>query len=162
MMACYHSQHLLPESGLDRSGILATLYLDGVSPRFFAGAEVAMMHAAVRPVFLAADDRIQMRGMGNSLSVPQALLCLLRAVAVAQPVCADTALTELMDLCLSSRIRNDNFVIYSCDDGWCLCKTEQSLEVLHLLSSSAPSRQLCPRPALKFHHWICQDEFQCV
>ena len=162
MMACYHFQHQLPESCLDRSGILATLLQEDSGPRFFAGAEIAMMHAAVKPVLLPSQDRIQMRGLGNSLAVPQALMCLLRAVAVACPVLADTALTDMLELCMSSRIHNENFIIYPCDLGWCLCKLEQSGEVLSLLSCSAPWGQLCPRQALRFHQWLCYDEFQRI
>ena len=82
IMACYHYQHELPPDCLARNGILATLYDGDCEPRFFSGAEVALMHVAVRPVYLPAEDRVQMRGLGNSLAVPQALICLARAVSL--------------------------------------------------------------------------------
>ena len=161
-MACYHYQHELPEDCLARSGILATLFSGEGEPRFFAGAEVALMHSAVRPVYLPSQDRVQMRGLGNSLAVPQALICLTRAVSLAVRPDSDHLLMDLIAICLQDRIHNANCCLYPCESGWCLCRRDQGTEVLALLSPTSPWGQLRPTQSLHFQCWTCFDEFQSV
>ena len=103
-----------------------------------------------------------MRGLGNGLAVPQALICLTKALTLIAAPPSSGLLTDLMQSCMSSRVRNDNFCLYPGSAGWCLCRLDQHQEILSLLSPASPWGQLRPRQDLRFYRWSCFDEFQSV
>ena len=141
---------------------MATLRQQASEPRFFSGVEICMMHCAVCPVLLPRDARQQMRILGNSLAVPQALQCLARAMSLIRYPGDDSLLQRLMDLCLDIRIHCRNYIVLPCDMGWVLCRKDQALSLAARLPSQCPWGQLRPpEEALLMSHW-CADELQGV
>ena len=101
MMAQYHHQHELPEIALVSKGIMATLFQDVQGPRFCSAVEVALLHVAVCPILLHAEERKVMQMLGNALSPLQALLSLTRALKVVRPTSMRLDLTKVVEHCLT-------------------------------------------------------------
>ena len=132
IMASYQFQHKLPENCLRRNGLLTTLCATASGPRFFSGLEISMMHCAVRP----SDSRLQTRILGNSLAVAQGLACLARAACLIKRPGDDNMLQRLMDMCMSLRIHNHNFIVFPSDLGWVTCRMDQAHPAAAVLPSA--------------------------
>ena len=128
-LAQYQFQHELPEGQLASKGLLGFLLRHKGCLRFFAGAEVAAVHGAVRPVWLGDDRRAQMRMLGNAIAVPHAAAGLAVACrALGRPNVPEPP--AAVAKCLEARIRNDNALFLPCGRGWVLCRKDQAAEVI--------------------------------
>ena len=130
-MAQYHYQHELPEAMLSRQGMFGCLYAAReVPPRFFAGAEIAMIHCAVAPIWLPKDDRLQMRLLGNGLSPWHSCgpLTLAAQALLAGPTRISTA--QAMLQCLSMRLKASTSQAIDLPDAWIWCSKTAALEPL--------------------------------
>ena len=102
----YQSQHHLSEQALSRQGLLGVLLHHDGQVRFFSGAEIGSLHGATKPLLLPANSQVQMKLLGGSTAVPQAITCLVHACRDLQV--AVPAPDEAVNLVLQHRLRNDN------------------------------------------------------
>ena len=142
IMAQYHKQHALPETSLARGGIIGNLLRDHQGLRFLSGAEIALIHCCQEPFFMPQDDAQLMLFVGNSLSVPQAILPLALAVSSLQPVGLKVDPLQAVQWAVGERMRASQIVILPLRDGWVLCKQCQVQEALSRLRPSVPWGQL--------------------
>ena len=165
-MAQYHYQHELPEAMLSRQGMFGCLYAAReVPPRFFAGAEIAMIHCAVAPIWLPKDDRLQMRLLGNGLSPWHSCgpLTLAAQALLAGPTRISTA--QAMLQCLSMRLKASTSQAIDLPDAWIWCSKTAALEPLLAALDSWQPRQCLPDSAQRFAQFVLQaetTEVQCV
>ena len=138
----YQSQHHLSEQVLSRQGLLGVLLHHDGQVRFFSGAEIGSLHGATKPLLLPANSQVQMKLLGGSTAVPQAITCLVhacRALQVAVP-----APDEAVNLVLQHRLRNDNTLFLPLGQDWILCRKDQVQEVLqtglNFLQAPLPER----------------------
>ena len=144
-MAQYHYQHELPEAMLARHGLFGCLYQSTAGPRFFNGAEIAIMHCANSPIWLSRNDREQMRILGNSLSPAQAVFPLALAYqTLGHPF--STAQFLLQSLAMRLKASQTRFVTFQ--EGWLFCpKGAEFMAVSTVLTWSplqeVPLHQTC-------------------
>ena len=75
--------------------------------RFFAPAEVASLHGAVRPVLSPANRRLAMRLFGNAIAVPHAVAALVQSCHTAG-IALQLRVEEAVQACLRARLHNGN------------------------------------------------------
>ena len=125
-LAQYQSQHLLPESTIASKGILGCLVAFQGQLRFFSGPEIASLHGATQPMLLQADHVVQMRMLGNCISVPHAITglvygcCCLGIRGVPEPPAA-------VRLALQCRLTCRNAALLPIGGDWVLCHTGHGL-----------------------------------
>ena len=138
-LAQYQSQHLLPESTIASKGILGCLVAFQGQLRFFSGPEIASLHGATQPMLLQADHVVQMRMLGNCISVPHAITglvygcCCLGIRGVPEPPAA-------VRLALQCRLTCRNAALLPIGGDWVLCHTAQIGQVLaagHVFADAA-------------------------
>ena len=129
VMAQYHSQHELPHSALCSKGLLGHLLQSSQGVRFLSGLEASFLHGLVRPYVLHPDDKVQMRHIGNSLSVFQSSFALAHGLQAAQSLCSVPEPTLVLRTCLSKRTHAGNFRIEPCAYGWVVFQEHQLSEV---------------------------------
>ena len=142
VMAQYHFQHELPHDSLVRGGILGCLLRDHQGLRFAAGAEVALIHCSFEPVFLPRDDREQMKVMGNSLAVPQAIFPLAYAVSCLQEPGSKVDPCQAIQWSVGDRLRADSVAIIQLRDGWVMCSQAQVPQAMKRLRPGCPWGQI--------------------
>ena len=128
-LAQYQFQHELPEGQLESRGLLGFLLQHRGSLRFFAGAEIAAIHGAVRPILLCGDRRVQMRLLGNAIATPQAaagLAVACRALGFSDVPEPPAAVAK----CLEARLHNANTLFLPCGSDWILCRKDQAEAVI--------------------------------
>ena len=135
-VAQYQFQHELPPAQLQK-GIHGCLLRKSGLLRFFSGPEIAAVHGAAVPIFLAADQREQMKLLGNCIAVPHAmvpLVCacsLLGISAVPEPAAA-------VALCMRARLHNANSLLMPFGSDWVLCHRSQVDAVLQTQGRQMP------------------------
>ena len=145
-LAQYQFQHELPEGQLASKGLLGFLLRHRGHLRFFAGAEVAAIHGAARPVLLNHDRRTQLRMLGNAIAVPHAAA----GLAVACRALGRTSVPEppaAVAKVLEARIHSDNSLFLPCGRDWILCRKDQAAEVIAsgLLPPTLPQQESAPQ-----------------
>ena len=162
IMAQYHRQHELPESSLARGGILGNLFRDHQGLRFLSGAEVALIHCCNEPLFLPQNDAQLMSIVGNSLSVPQAILPLALAVSSFQPQGTRVDPLQAVHWAVGERIRASQVAIVPLKDGWVLCKPEQVQVAMSRLRPVVPWGQMPNQDLPRLHLFWVRDDFDTV
>eukprot|EP00439_Symbiodinium_sp_Y106_P044692 s40_g5.t1 len=145
-MAQYHYQHELPESMLTRHGLFGCLLQSTLGPRFFTGAEIAILHCANCPIWLSRDDREQMRILGNSLSPAQAVFPLALAY---QALGHAFSTAQFLLQCLSMRLKASQTRFVTFQEGWLFCSKGSEFEAVSGLVQWAP-------PQVRPLHGKCQ------
>ena len=162
IMAQYHRQHLLPEAALARGGILGNLFRDVTGLRFLSGPEVALIHCCCSPLFIPADDAELMTIVGNSLSVPQAVIPLALAVSSLQESGSKVDPHQAVHWVLGDRIRASQVSLLPLRDGWVLCRGDQVQEAMHRLRPAAPWGQLPLGAPMTMQLFWVQDDYDTV
>ncbi|CAE7340139.1 unnamed protein product [Symbiodinium necroappetens] len=143
-VAQYQFQHELPPAQLQK-GIHGCLLRKSGLLRFFSGPEIAAVHGAAVPIFLAADQREQMKLLGNCIAVPHAMVplvcaCSLLGVSdVPEPAAA-------VALCLRARLHNANSLLMPFGPDWVLCHRSQVDAVLQTQGRLMPRSVCAPAP----------------
>ena len=165
-MAQYHYQHELPESMLSRQGLFGCLYANGNGPpRFFSGAEVAMIHCTVAPIWLPRDDRLQMRLMGNALSPWQSCGPLALAAQALWSGAPKISTAQAMLQCLSMRLKASTSMSITMPDAWLWCCKHEAVRPLLAALDSWQPRQDIPSAEHTFRHFCLQvndTTAQCI
>ncbi|CAE7258026.1 unnamed protein product, partial [Symbiodinium microadriaticum] len=143
-VAQYQFQHELPPAQLQR-GIHGCLLRKAGVVRFFSGPEIAAVHGAATPIFLPANQREQMKLLGNGIAVPHAMVPLVCACALLglqdtpEPAAA-------VALCLRSRLHNANSLLMPFGADWVLCHRSHVQSVLQVQGCLAPQTVFAPAP----------------
>ena len=165
-MAQYHYQHELPENMLSRQGMFGCLYAaDHAQPRFFCGAEIAMIHCTVAPIWLARDDRLQMRLMGNGLSPWHSCGPLALAVQALLESSNRISTAQAMLQCLSLRLKASTAQVLSMPEAWILCHRHDAVRPLLAALDSWRPRQSLPSACDTFTQLLLQvqdSEAHCI
>ena len=163
-MAQYGFSHKLPLDLLAGKGLYGSVLLQGQTARFFAAPEIASMMGALSPVWCPHDRRLAHRILGNCISVPHAILGLVRACQALKlpelPECS-----QVLRVALGLRIHNLNSVLVPFQEGWVLCHKQDVPRVLTIMDSvpalSSPdpdtlaSHDLFGRVTLRSPHQEC-------
>ncbi|OLQ05799.1 Sodium/hydrogen exchanger 8 [Symbiodinium microadriaticum] len=157
-MAQYHYQHELSPRALEKAGLYGVLLHLPTGLRFFSGAEIALMHGAVCPVWLSKDDRCQMRHLGNSLSPLHAVTPLALAFQLVGPKSLRVSNAQAILQCLSMRYRASQVNFLEFRDGWVLYKVGEAFGALVETFSSWVPRQQLPGRKLAFHRFELFDD----
>ena len=129
VMAQYHRQHELPHEALRSKGLLGQLLDSSQGIRFLSGLETSFLHGLVRPYVLHSCDQLQMRHIGNSLSVFQSSFALVHGLQAAQGLCSVPEPTLVLHTCLTRRTHAGNFRLASCEHGWLVYQEYQLPDV---------------------------------
>ena len=124
-MAQYHRQHCLPETLIQRKGILSSLIKDEEGMvRFYAAPEIASAHGVCGLHYIPSDDVLAMRFAGHALAVPQAALVLAVAMQCFYPHVQMVEPHEVVHEALRLRLHADNTALLPLEDGWLMCHTD--------------------------------------
>ena len=138
--AQYGHQHELSPDLLERKGLLGQFLKTGSQIRFFAGAEIALMLGAVRPILLEQDTRTQNRALGNAISVPHAAIGLLFAAATLR-VGQLPSPEEVMSCFQKHRMRSGNVLFVPSGPDWVLCPRSDLPALLDRLQARPVAQQ---------------------
>ena len=128
-MPQYQTQHHLSEQTLSSQGLLGFLLRDQGQVRFFSGAEIGSLHGAVRPLLLLSAQTKQMRLLGGSTAVPQAIVGLVYACR-AMNMQSVPAPDEAVNLVLQHRLHGSNSLFVPVGSSWLVCRKDQVADVL--------------------------------
>ena len=81
IMSNYSYGHLLPDVTLQHAGLFGTILALPTGLRFMSVPEILISQMTVMPCWLPKDHRASIRMLGNSISIPHALLGLANAIA---------------------------------------------------------------------------------
>ena len=154
-VAQYHYQHELSDRMLERAGLFGILLELPHEVRFFSGAEVALIHGAVSPIWLPKDDRVQMRLMGNGISVFHAVGPLALAFQVVGPRALRVSTAQAVLQSMAMRIKASEACLLDLRDGWILCRTGAGLQSFIEAHHTWVPRQQLPSPNLRFQRFLC-------
>ncbi|CAE7630128.1 unnamed protein product [Symbiodinium sp. CCMP2592] len=149
-VAQYHFQHELSPRALETAGLYGTLLQLPKEVRFFSGAEIALMHGLVCPMWLDKDDRCQMKHMGNGLSPLHAVVPLALALQAVGPRSLQVSTAQALLQCLSMRYRASQVKFLEFREGWVLFREGEAFGALVEVFSSWVPRQRLPDAASLF------------
>ena len=135
-LAQYGFAHLLPFDLLEAKGLFGNMLEMHGCVRFFAPAEVASLHGAVRPALSPANRRLAMRLLGNAIAVPHAVATLVQSCHTAG-IALQLRVEEAVQACLRARLHNGNSLFLPCGSDWLLCPYSEAARFLCL--SPSPS-----------------------
>ena len=154
-VAQYHYQHELSDRMLERAGLFGILLELPHEVRFFSGAEVALIHGTVSPLWLPRDDRVQMRLMGNAISVFHAVVPLTLAFQAVGPRALHVSTAQAILQGMSMRIKASEARILDLQEGWVLCRSGAALQSFIEAHHTWVPRQQLPDPCLRFQRFVC-------
>ncbi|CAE7812076.1 unnamed protein product, partial [Symbiodinium sp. CCMP2456] len=154
-VAQYHYQHELSDRILERAGLFGILLELPHEVRFFSGAEVALMHGAISPIWLPKDDRVQMRLMGNGISIFHAVIPLTLAFQVIGPRSLRVSTAQAILQGMAMRIKASQARILDLKEGWVLCRAGTALQSFIEAHHTWVPRQQLPDPSLRFGRFVC-------
>ncbi|CAE7660264.1 mspIM [Symbiodinium sp. KB8] len=156
-VAQYHFQHELPQGALERAGLFGVLLSLPEGARFFSGAEIALIHGAVCPIWLPRDDRSQMRLIGNALSPIQAVTPLALALQLVGPRSLRVSSAQATLQCLSMRLRASQVDLLSLREGWVLHRQGEAFAAVVEALCWEP-RQTLPPSGYQFGSFELYDD----
>ncbi|CAE7650916.1 mspIM [Symbiodinium sp. CCMP2456] len=156
-VAQYHYQHELATGALERAGLYGVLLSLPQGARFFSGAEIALIHGAVCPIWLPKDDRQQMVLLGNGLSPLHAVVPLAFALQIVGPRSLQVSNAQALLQCLAMRMRASQAALLPLRDGWVLHRRGEAFEAV---ADALPwhTRQLRPPKGRTFGRFEMYDE----
>ena len=157
-VAQYHFQHELSDRMLERAGLFGVLLELPHEVRFFSGAEVALIHGAISPIWLPKDDRVQMRLMGNGISIFHAVVPLSLAFQVIGPRSLRVSTAQAVLQGMAMRIKASEAVLLEFSEGWVLCRSGAALQSFIEVHHTWVPRQRLPEPSLRFQQFVCQGQ----
>ena len=157
VMAQYHFQHELPWSVLCRNGIMGLLLESPQGLRFMSRLETTFLHVLQRPFLLDADNRTQMRQVGNSLATTQAMHALVNALNLSGLCVPPVDLTRAIQRCLEDRTHAGNFLLFRNSKGWVVCRKEQVAELHVSWPVRAPFGQSLQEQEVRFGRIWLED-----
>ena len=117
IMANYGKATDLPDEVLKKGGIFGSLFMQNQCLRFLNAAEVAMLMGATNPVFLPYSHEIQMHILGNGISLPHALICILNAVKLIKSPQIDFDIQECFAKVMSHRMKASRVEVIEVPEG---------------------------------------------
>ncbi len=119
VMAMYGAQHELPLESLKQKGLFTELTSGIAGPRFWSPFEFAILHGRVKKFIIPKMSRLGHMVVGNSISVPQAVLALTLARATVD-VYVQGDPSEIALRAVMMRLHSENAKVISSGDNWVL------------------------------------------
>lgn len=117
IMANYGKATDLPEDVLQKGGIFGSLVMQNHCLRFLHAAEVAMLMGTTNPIYLPFEHDVQMHILGNGISIPHALICILNAVRLIKNPNVEIDVHELFSKVMTNRMRAHRIEIFESAEG---------------------------------------------
>eukprot|EP00435_Cladocopium_sp_Y103_P002187 s2876_g1.t1 len=108
VMSNYSYGHLLPEVSLRHAGLFGTLIALPTGLRFISVPEILILQTTLESCWLPECHRVSIKLLGNSISVPHALLGLVNALAFLYEEVACEDIREIMIRMMSKRMTSRN------------------------------------------------------
>ena len=149
IMANYGKATELPDEVIQKGGLYGSLILQNQCIRFLHAAEVAMLMGATNPVYLPLVHEVQMHILGNGISIPHALICVLNAVKLIMSPSINVDIQECFAMIMNQRMKAsqvevielpDGILIQpmkSCDVSECLTQPMQTFVQIQIRSPTA-------------------------
>lgn len=108
IMANYSYAHLLPQSTLEKRGLIGSLLITPKGIRFFGIPELVILFSPTNEVWLPLDGRLATHMIGNSIAIPHAALSLCNALAFLYPNMTQVEVQELIVAVHAHRLHAGN------------------------------------------------------
>ena len=117
IMANYGKATDLPEDVLKKGGIFGSLVMQNQCLRFLHAAEVAMLMGTTNPIYLPIEHDVQMHLLGNGISIPHALICILNAVRLFKNPKIEIDIHDLFSRVMTHRMKSHCIEIIDVHEG---------------------------------------------